>query len=40
MNDEELSEFLWGFDLEEIARASEHHLERRKITEWLKQPAE
>ena len=40
MSDEELSVFLWEFDKEEIARATEYALERRKITEWLKQPAE
>ena len=40
MSDEELSVFLWGFEKEEIARTTEHALERRKITEWLKQPAE
>jgi hypothetical protein len=40
MSDEELSVFLWEFEKEEIARATEYALERRKITEWLKQPAE
>ena len=40
MSDEELSVFLWEFDKEEIARATEYALERRKIMEWLKQPAE
>ena len=40
MSDEELSVFLWEFDKEEIARTTENVLERRKITEWLKHPAE
>lgn len=40
MSDEELSVFLWEFEKEEIARANEYALERRKITEWLKQPAQ
>lgn len=40
MNDDELSEFLWQFDIEEVAREEEHWLTRRKLTEWLKQPAE
>ena len=40
MSDEELSVFLWGFDKEEIAREGEFFLTRRKITEWLQQPAE
>ena len=40
MSDEELSVFLWKFDREEVARKTEYALERRKITEWLKQPAE
>ena len=40
MSDEELSVFLWEFDKEETARATEYALERRKIMEWLKQPAE
>ena len=40
MSDEELSVFLWEFDKEETARTTEYALERRKITEWLKQPAE
>ena len=40
MSDEELAVFLCGFDKEELARATEYALERRKITEWLKQPAE
>lgn len=40
MSDEELSVFLWEFEKEEIARATEYALERRKITEWLKQPVE
>ena len=37
---EKLVELLWEFEKEEIARATEYALERRKITEWLKQPAE
>jgi hypothetical protein len=40
MTDEELAEFLWGFDREETARESEHFLTKRKIVEWLKQPVE
>ena len=40
MSDEEMSVFLWEFDKEEIARATEYALERRKIIEWLKQTAE
>lgn len=40
MNDEELSEFLWQFDIEEVAREDEYWLTRRKLIEWLKQPAE
>ena len=40
MSDEELAEFLWGFEKEEIARATEYALEKRKIAEWLKQPME
>ena len=40
MSDEELSVFFWEFDKEETARTTEYALERRKITEWLKQPAE
>lgn len=40
MSDEELSVFLWEFEKEEISRATEYVLERRKITEWLKQPAD
>lgn len=40
MNDEELSEFLWQFDIEEVAREDNYWLTRRKLCEWLKQPAE
>lgn len=40
MSDEELSEFLWQFDIEEVAREEEHWLTRRKLTEWLMQPVE
>jgi hypothetical protein len=40
MNDEELSQFLWEFDLEVVARESDFMLTRRKVCEWLKQPVE
>ena len=40
MSDEELSVFLWGFEKQEIAMDGEYFLNRNKITEWLKQPAE
>lgn len=40
MNDDELSEFLWQFDIEEVAREDNYWLTRRKLIEWLKQPME
>lgn len=40
MNDDELSEFLWQFDIEEVAREEEHWLTRRKLTAWLQQSVE
>lgn len=40
MNDDELSEFLWQFDIEEVAREDNYWLTRRKLTEWLKQHVE
>ena len=37
MTDDELSEFLWQFDLEEVARDSAFpsFITRRKLLEWL-----
>lgn len=35
MNDEELSVFLWHFDLEKIARVNDMTVERRKLLDWL-----
>ena len=35
MNNEELSMFLWKFDLEEIARVNDMTIERRKLLDWL-----
>ena len=40
MSDEELSVFLWRFDLEEVAREDGGFLVRKKITEWLQKPVE
>lgn len=40
MSDEELSVFLWCFEREEICRESEYFITRRKLDEWLQQPAE
>ena len=40
MSDEELSEFLWGFDLQEMAREGFGFITRRKVIEWLKMPVE
>lgn len=40
MSDDELSEFLWQFDIEEVAREDNYWLTRRKLIEWLKQPME
>jgi hypothetical protein len=40
MNDDELSKFLWQFDIEEVAREDNYWLTRRKLIEWLKQPVE
>lgn len=39
MSYDELADFLWGFDTIEIARENECLLTKRKIDEWLKQPA-
>ena len=39
MTDEELSEFLWQFDLDEVAREEEYFLTRRKLSAWLQSPA-
>ena len=40
MTDEELSEFLWQFDLEEVSRDDEchHFLTRTKLLAWLQSP--
>lgn len=35
MNNEELSIFLWQFDLEEIACVNDMSLERRNLLDWL-----
>lgn len=40
MNDDELSEFLWQFDIEEVAREDNYWLTRRKLIKWLKQHVE
>lgn len=40
MNYEELVEFLWGFELNEVAREDCNWITRRKLEEWLKQPME
>ena len=41
MSDEELSEFLWCFDLEEVSReASTDWIVRRQLVKWLQQPVE
>lgn len=40
MNDDELSEFLWQFDIEEVAREDNYWLTRRKLIEWLQQSVE
>lgn len=42
MTDEELAEFLWGFNLEDVAREVEleHFLTKRKLENWLKSPCE
>ena len=40
MNNEELVEFLWCFELEEVARENEYWISIRKLEEWLKQPME
>lgn len=40
MSDEELSVFLWKFEREDTCRDGEYFITRRKLDEWLKQPAE
>ena len=41
MSDEELSEFLWCFELEEVSKdESTDWLVRRQLDKWLKQPVE
>lgn len=40
MSYEELVEFLWGFELNEVAREDCNWITRRKLEEWLKQPME
>lgn len=40
MSYEELVEFLWCFELNEVARENENWITRRKLEEWLKQPME
>ena len=40
MSDEELSEFLWQFELEEVAREGEYFIHRKKLIEWLQEPVE
>lgn len=39
MTDEELSNFLWQFDLEEVARDTEFFITRKRLLEWLQSPA-
>ena len=39
MTDEELSEFLWQFDLEEVSRDGEFFITRKRLLEWLQSPA-
>lgn len=44
MNDDELSVFLWNFRLEDVATGKVGdfgpHMFRRRLKEWLQQPAE
>lgn len=39
MTDEELSNFLWQFDLEEVSRDGEFFITRKRLLEWLQSPA-
>lgn len=39
MTDEELSNFLWQFDLDEVARDGEFFITRKRLLEWLQSPA-
>ena len=38
MNDEELEDFLWRFDLKEVAREDVFLVTKKKLSEWLQQP--
>lgn len=40
MSDDELSVYLWEFEREDTCRDGEYFIKRRKLDEWLKQPAE
>lgn len=39
MTDEELSNFLWQFDLDEVASDGEFFITRKRLLEWLQSPA-
>lgn len=39
MTDKELLEFLWQFDLEDVARETEFFITSRRLFEWLQSPA-
>ena len=38
LSDKGMAEFLWQFEIEEVARESEHFLTLRKLLEWLQSP--
>ena len=38
MSIKELSQFLWQFDLNEVARDGEYFISRTKLLEWLQSP--
>lgn len=40
MSDEELSEFLWDFELEDVATDDHRMIVRRQLDSWLMQPVE
>lgn len=40
MSDEELSVFLWQFEVDVVAREDDGFIVRRKLTEWLQKSAE
>lgn len=39
MDIEELSRFLWTFDVDEVATEEDFLITRRKLIEWLQQPS-